>query len=254
MALKKAKGCATLLLMKQEAIDYLKQDILTNIDMLEVLELPRGAVVAADEAGVLLQHGDIYLLSHTVGHAADFLPQMEQTLWQNPKQLVVLHSSELKETLERAFGFQTVMECRHAVYFPTTPIPYVLPEGTEIRRLDGSYADFVHAHYHMVDDPAYIRERLDAGMFGVFVGGEIAGFAGTHEERPMGLLEILPEFRRLGLAYALEAHLINHLLSLGRVPFCQVAIYNEASIRLQEKLGLTLSGQVIYWLERERIQ
>ena len=52
----------------------------------------------------------------------------------------------------------------------------------------------------------------------------------------MGLLEILPEYRRLGLAYALEAHLINHLLSLGRVPFCQVALYNEASIRLQKKL------------------
>lgn len=240
--------------MKQEAIDYLEQDILTNIDMLEVLELPRSAVVAVNEAGVLLQHGDLYLLSHAVGHATDFLPQMEQTLRQNPKQLVVLHSGELKETLERAFGFQTVMECRHAIYSHKKPVAYTLPEGTEIRPLDQTYFDFVCAHYHMVDDTSYIRERLDAGMFGVFVGGTIAGFVGTQEERPMGLLEILPEYRRLGLAFALEAHLINHLLSLGRVPFCQVAVYNEASFRLQQKLGLTLSDQIVYWLEQTCIQ
>ena len=100
----------------------------------------------------------------------------------------------------------------------------------------------------MVDDIGYIRDRIEAGMFGVFLKGEIAGFAGTHEERSMGLLEILPEYRRLGLAYALEAHLINHLLSQGRVPFCQVAIVNVASIRLQQKLGLTISDQVVYWL------
>ena len=240
--------------MKQEAIDYLKQDTLTNIDMLEVLVLPRSAVVAANSSGVLVEHGDLYLLSHEAGQAAAFLPYMEQKLTQNPEQLVVLHSTELVKTLEQDFGFQVVMECRHAIYSSKEPAPYTLPEGAQIRPLDCSYVEFVHAHYHMVDDVGYIRERLDEGMLGVFIGGEIAGFAGTHEERPMGLLEILPEYRRLGLAYALEAHLINHLLSLGRVPFCQVAVYNDASIRLQEKLGLVLSDQIIYWLARDHMK
>lgn len=240
--------------MKQQVIDYLRRDVRKNIDMLEILALPKAAIIAANESGVLVQHGDLYLLASEPNHAAEFLPQMEKNLTQNPGQLVVLHSDELRETLEHDFGFQTVMECRHAVYFSEEPVTYTLPTGTEIRLLDCSFADFVHAHYHMVDDPAYIRERLEEGMFGVFVNGAIAGFIGTHEERPMGLLEILPEYRRLGLAYVLEAHLINHLLSLGRVPFCQIAVYNEASIRLQEKLGLVLSDQIIYWLARDRIK
>ena len=240
--------------MKQEAIDYLKQDILTNIDMLEVLELPKRTVVAANESGVLVQHGELYLLAHEAGQSTAFLPYMEHKLTQNPEQLVVLRSNELRETLEHDFGFQTVMECRHAIYTSKVPVPYTLPEDAQIRPLDESYTDFVHAHYHMVDDIGYIRERLQEGMFGVFVGGKIAGFAGTHEERPMGLLEILPEYRRLGLAYALEAHLINHLLSLGRMPFCQVALHNEASIRLQKKLGLVLSDSIIYWLARDRMK
>ena len=221
---------------------------MTNIDMLEVLQLPKATVLAANDHGVLVSHGDLFLLAHEPGFAAEFLPRMTQKTPYNPEQLIVLHSGELRETLEREHGFQTVMECYHAVYPSTERIPYSLPEGAEIRKLDERYVDFVHAHYHMVDDVDYIRERINEDMFGVFFGDEIVGFAGTHDERSMGMLEILPEYRRLGLAYALEAHLINHLLSQGRVPFCQVAIVNDASIRLQQKLGLTISDQVVYWL------
>ncbi len=221
---------------------------MTNIDMLEVLQLPEASVLCADARGVLLRHGDLFLLSCEPGQAAAFLPLMTQQLEGAKERLIVLHSAELIRELERDHAFQTVMECRHAVYLSTEPIPYSLPAGAEIRKLDARYVDFVHAHYHMVDDIDYIRERIEADMFGVFVEGQIVGFAGTHDERPMGMLEILPEYRRLGLAYSLEAHLINHLLSQGRVPFCQVAVYNEASERLQRKLGLAISERIIYWL------
>ena len=223
---------------------------MVHIDMLEVLQLPASRVLAANENGVLIKHGDLMMLAHKQHKASGFLPLMTRELAQMPDQLFVLHSDELKATLERDFGFQTVMECRHAIYCSDKPIPFTLPDGAEIRPLNASHADFVHAHYHMVDDLSYIRERIEAGMFGIFLGGELAGFAGTHEERPMGLLEILPKFQRLGLAYALEAHLINSLLAQGRVPFCQVALYNEASTRLQQKLGLTISDHIIYWLAR----
>ena len=254
LALRSVQSCAKLLFMKQRAYDYLKKDILTHIDMLEILHLPAAQVMLACENGVLLRHDDLLLLASEPGRAEMFLPAMTKDLTDSGEQLVVLHSSELKETLERAYGFQTVMECHHAVYTSTDRIPYTLPEGAEIRKLDARYVDFVHAHYHMVDDVSYIRERIEEDMFGVFIGGGIVGFAGTHDERSMGMLEILPEYRRLGLAYCLEAHLINHLLSLGRVPFCQVAVYNEASIRLQQKMGLELSTSSIYWLARGRMQ
>ena len=240
--------------MKQQAMDYLQRDIMTHIDMLEVLQLPKANVDAANEHGVLVSHGDLFLLAHEPGFGAEFLPQMTQNSPYNPEQLIVLHSDELRESLERDHGFQTVMECRHAVYLSTERIPYTLPEGAVIRKLDERYVDFVHTHYHMVDDIDYIRERINEDMFGVFFGDEIVGFAGTHDERSMGMLEILPEYRRLGLAYALEAHLINHLLSLGRVAFCQVAVYNEASIKLQQKMGLDISERVIYWLARSRLK
>lgn len=240
--------------MKQQAIDYLMRDRMANIDILEVLQLPRAEVLSVNDHGVLVSHGDLFLLAHEPGYTAEFLPLMKAGLTQNPEQLVVLRSRELKDVLEAGYGFQTVMECYHAVYPSTERIPYTLPDGAEIRKLDARYVDFVHAHYHMVDDINYIRERIEEDMFGVFFGEEIVGFAGTHEERSMGMLEILPDCRRLGLATALEAHLINYLISLDRVAFCQVAVYNDASIKLQQKMGLEISDRVIYWLARGQMK
>lgn len=240
--------------MKLLAHDYLIRDEMTNIDMLELLRSPKVKTLAANDRGVLLEHDGLYLLSNEPACALEFLPMMVKDMSGTEDRLIVLHDGELRGILEQDFGFQTVMECYNAVYRSKSPLSYSLPEGAEIRKLDASYAGFVHAHYHMVDDIEYIRSRIEEDMFGVFLRGEIVGFAGTHDEGSMGLLEILPEYRRLGLAYALEAHLINHLLSQGRVPYCQVAIVNDASIRLQQKLGLSVLKDTIYWLAQKHAE
>ncbi len=235
-------------------MDYLMRDRMTNIDMLEILEIPAASVLLANGGGALVAYDDLFLLSAEPENEAEFLRCLTDRLVPGRETLVVLRSDSARTVLTRDYGFQTVMECCHAVYSSKEPISYSLPAGAEIRKLDPRYADFVHAHYHMVDDADYIRSRIEAGMFGVFWQGEIVGFAGTHEERPMGMLEILPQYRRLGLAYCLEAYLINHLLAQGRIAFCQVAVNNEASKRLQQKLGLELSGRVIYWLALGRMK
>ena len=233
--------------MKQQNTPYFIQDKLASFDVLEASLMPNVRKLSENERGVLYEYDNLYFLACEPEYAELFFPLITEGLTHDCGRLVVLRGANARNALEQ-LGFRTQMECYNAVYLSKEPIAYTLPEGAEIRKLDGSYVDFVHAHYHMVDDIRYIRDRIEAGMFGVFHKGEIAGFAGTHEERSMGLLEILPEYRRLGLAYALEAHLINYLLSQGRIPFCQVAVVNDASIRLQQKLGLTISDQVVYWL------
>lgn len=46
--------------------------------------------------------------------------------------------------------------------------------------------------------------RLRAGvMLGAFLRDRPAGFIGLHEEGSMGMPEVLPEFRRMGVARAL---------------------------------------------------
>ena len=226
------------------------RDRLKNIDILEIMQMPSARLHYAGSDGVLLEHDDLFLLSNDDGTSAKFLPFLLSVLPESRPSLVILHGDELLQPLKEKHRYHTLMDCCHAVYDRPEPIPFTLPAGAEIRRLDESHVDFVHEHYHTVDDIDYIRERVAEGMFGAFVQGTLAGFIGTHDERSIGLMVVLPAYRRRGLAFALEAVMTNHLLSIGRLPFCQVQMQNEPSLALQRKLGFTVSDQPIYWLER----
>lgn len=248
------RPCATIFVMNTGASAYLSRDPNKNVDMLEILPLPTARVLVAGDSGALVEHNGIYLLSCDEGTDAGYLPLLVDGLEQDPERMIVLHSPALKDVLVQTYGFEAFLDVRHGVYRKAEPVAFSLPGGAQIRRLDQSHLGFVLQHYHMMDDETYLRERIDEGMYGVFVGGELAGFIGTHDERSIGLLEILPEYRRLGLAFALEAHLINRLLEQGRIPFCQVSVGNEPSLALQRKLGLEISDATVHWLVRGSVR
>lgn len=117
------------------------------------------------------------------------------------------------------------------------------------KTLDTSYLEEVYFHYHAVHDKGYLEERLRSGMmYGAFADGKLTGFIGMHAEGSMGILEVFEEFRRQGIAEALERHLINRILEKGWVPFCQIFTDNEASVKLQQKLGLRIVRDTVYWI------
>ena len=102
---------------------------------------------------------------------------------------------------------------------------------------------------HEVD---YIRERIDAGrLWGIFSGAELTGFGGFHSEGAMGMLEILPQYRRSGYGRLMECFLIDKALSEGRMAYCNVYMSNEASILLQRRLGLVASEMLTSWLWKD---
>ncbi len=100
---------------------------------------------------------------------------------------------------------------------------------------------------HITEDEA--REDLKNGdIIGAYVEGELAGFIGFHPEGSIGMLEVLPKFRRMGLGYDLEAAAINRRLSEGLPAYCQVREDNIPSQKLQEKLGMQRSENVCLWV------
>ena len=84
-------------------------------------------------------------------------------------------------------------------------------------------------------------------MIGAEVDGQLAGFMGRHSEGAMGMLEILPAFRRRSLGSELEKAYINRLLDASLTPYCHVVHTNEASLQLQKKLGLVFSEEMVHW-------
>jgi tRNA (guanine37-N1)-methyltransferase len=119
----------------------------------------------------------------------------------------------------------------------------------DIRPLTEAELPIVQKYYHAVDGPENVKERLKAGMLGIYVGGELAGFIGTHPEGSIGLLEVLPSFRRRGLAFLLESAMMRNQQTLGRVPYAHIRLGNEASIALHKKLGMEVTEKAsLCWL------
>ncbi len=231
--------------MNTAAYSYLSADPVNHVDMLALLGETGAQVRYAGHDGVVLRYDDISFISAVDDAAAlRLLPLVTDAL------CVASHNGALTAPLCRGHGYGLMMRCYNHAYLHADPPTYALPPGAAIRPLNREDLPDVLAHYHTVSSPEYAAERLHAGMFGATVDGRLAGFIGTHIELSMGMLEVFPQYRRLGLAYALEAHLIGHLLAQGRIPFGQVVTDNAPSLRLQAKLGMTVGNRMVSWIER----
>lgn len=221
--------------MLKTALRYLNREPLRQAPLLEPLRQGLCEVVYAAEDGVVLRRADAVLLSASTDGAAARLPLPAAGTYQTTDETV-------RRRLEAEVPARDRFDCRVVVY---TGGPLPEPEA-DIRVLGPEAADFVHAHYHTVPDRDYILGRLTAGvMLGVFVDGAPAGFIGVHDDTSMGMLEVLPAYRRRGLGRALETALINRQLRRGILPWGEVFLDNVPSLRLQS--GLMTDAGIIHW-------
>ena len=232
---------------KDRAVSYLEKDRLSHTDMLEVIRREQADIICAGKGGVLLydRPSGSWMLSASDEDMGERL--LSEIPRDDGKRLFVVHQAFLRDSIARRFGRRLVNECIQAVY--TRKLPPPCAADFAIRPLVPPDVDVVYENYHAVHSREYLLERIGAGeMFGIDADGRLAAFAGMHEEGSMGMLEVLPDYRRRGMGEALETYLIIRQLEKGRVPFCQIFAGNEPSLRLQKKLGLKLASGRLYWI------
>ncbi len=226
--------------------EYFAGDLAGGADFLELERRGAQTVLCEENAVILYMPPDGTVLfaaknEDAARKAARLLPRTG---------IASVHGEVCAQIAAEALGLKGGARCYQARYLlPELP---EMTAGIEVRILDEQYIETAARHYKGVgeDSGAYMRERVKAGALlgAFFLNGILAGFIGTHHEGSMGMLEIFPEYRRLGLGYALESALIRRLMEQGAIPYCQVYEGNEASLRLQRKLGLTFSDEFVYWL------
>ena len=164
-----------------------------------------------------------------------------------PSGLYSVHDDETADYMRRKLGFEGDEPCYLYVFTEDS----IEDSPCDIRPLDESFIPIVLQHYDAGEE--YIRERISSGnLFGAFISEScLAGFAGFHSEGAMGMLEILPRYRRMGYGRLMESFLIDKALSEGRMAYCNVYRSNEASISLQRRLGLVASDMLTSWLWRD---
>lgn len=233
--------------------ELLSQDPVLYLDMTEAVRRGDGRVLGAAPHGALVAFNDL-LDGTEFGYtmfAADRRTAESLCLLLPPNPgFVTVHETLYFDLLEKRFGFSGMNPCWQTGYLHTAPLP--LPElGLEVRQLEPSHLPTVTANYTMEDDE-YLGWLIDRGeLYGAFEKETLTGFIGRHAEGSMGILEVLPAYRRRGIATLLQSHMVNLELSRGHIPYGQVFDGNEPSLALQHSLGMTCSQGQLYWATRD---
>ncbi len=230
--------------MKEEiALKLEASDRLSHIDLIHALRSDGSTILFYDEeAGLAIRHstGTVF----TVAFRSLGLDDLYEAI--GDADLCCTHSEVMyRHYLDKGY------RCDRGPCYIFSYEGEPLDTGDYQYRIMGNdEADIVVRHYGASEE--YVREEIGKkNIFAIEKDGTLMGFGGFHSEGSMGILEIFPEYRRQGIGYYMESYMINEAIRRGIKPFCNVYTSNEASIRLQEKLGLKRGKSLLYWLWKE---
>ena len=215
-----------------------------HIGLDRVMKRGSGEIIAEQADALLIRDrvSGAYLLA--CEDAGIGLPLLDRYCGQDCGLLRVSNYSLGKAAFER-FGFSGKLECYQVAYYGDPP---ACDSGLTFRTADAGDLPLLTGHYHMIapEELKAVVERRSL-LLG-YEGDHLVGFVGEHLEGSMGLLYVFPAYRHRGYGAALQKRLIALTAAKGYIPFGQVEKDNLASLRLQEKLGMTRSDRIIVWM------
>lgn len=270
----------------QECKKCMMRQKLLHIDMIELINRGRARIVYHDADEILLRDMISGIYFHTrmaevprieepsnvqardLGEDAnrpDELQNWDTAEWKLLQEIskderiecIAIHQREMVPFMEKYFHLKTDMECLQGAYTRREKLPVrglYGPDGRgengfSIRTLTEEFIPFVAEHYSEIGSPEYVTERiLHGAVYGAFYDEKIVGFIANHGEGSIGMLYVLPEYRKRHVAMALETYCMNLAVERGEIPYGQVVLGNEASIRLQEKMGICFAKGTIVWM------
>lgn len=270
----------------QECKKCMMRQKLLHIDMIELINRGRARIVYHDADEILLRDMISGNYFHTrmaevprikepsnvqacdLGEDANRpveLQNWDTAEWKLPQEIskgeriecIAIHQREMVPFMEKYFHLKTDMECIQGAYTRKEKLPVrglYGPDGRgengfSIRTLTEEFIPFVAEHYSEIGSPEYVTERiLHGAVYGAFYEEKIVGFIADHEEGSIGMLYVLPEYRKRHIAMALETYCMNLAVERGEIPYGQVVLGNEASIRLQEKMGICFAKGTVVWM------
>lgn len=234
--------------MYTQALKYLNEEMMANIAMIEAIHRDNAEILSAERGAVLLRekNSGAYML-----YAKEFEPGevlLRLLLEREDLRELSVTRADLCRRAEELLGLRLDFEYYHVAYLENKAPE---PAGRlEIRTPPEELADVIADHYEYLNRDQVIAHIRREHLFGGFIGDKLVGFIGEHPEGSIGILEVLPEYRRHGYAYDLESFMIDRHFNQGKIPFAQIFTDNEKSLSLQRKLGMTQAEQSCFWLSR----
>ena len=210
----------------------------------KVLRRGTAEILERDDDGIFLFDtvSEAYMISSTdSGKAEQWILRHSDRNYK----LLVASGDSIADFIKEKLPFQNVLKCYQLIFSGEKP---KLPKTSlETRHAAEEDLDFILAHYDILSREELTKiitlRKLVMGL----LNGKPVGFVGEHLEGSLGILYILPEYRKQGFAAYLEKYQMNEMLKDGYLPFGQVEVGNEKSLNLQKKLGFKECSGFVYW-------
>lgn len=225
-------------MVKDKIITQLEKEYINNIDFIYIYN-HGGEVINFNEDLIVFKYHETYFIKGTDRAIFDFLKNKKSI------KMLAIHNSNLNDYILERFKLKNVIVAYNYCYLKEQ-IDVI--DDIMIKPIGMEYYDIIKDNYSSLTDLDYLIARIKSNTFiGAFVGNNIAGFAGIHDEGSIGFVEVLKEYRRKKIGTALESYLINQLLEKNEVVYLQVEINNAGSIKFHEKLGFKRSNDKVFW-------
>lgn len=229
--------------MRKMAIEYLMKNPLLHMGMIEAIRRDTAIILYAEVDGVLIQEkkSKAYMISiSNFDIGKELIDRISKC------NLIVVHQEYMVDYVCKKFKLSENLECFQAVYMHKDKLN--LDDKLEIRPLEENQLDLVLEHYDKLSSNEVKSLLINRNLFGGYIDGVLIGFIGTHLEGSLGILEIFPQYRKLGYGTILESYMVNTMLDKGLTPFAQIEVNNEKSLALQDKLRFSISKDKLYWM------
>ena len=229
--------------MRDRAITYLIKNPLLHMGMIEPIRRGTVDILYAEIDGVLIkeQKSNAYMIS------VDNFEKGRKLINSILKcDLIVAHQKYMVDYILNWFGLTKKLECVQAVYM--NKIKLDIKKELEIRQLEQSQIEVILQHYDKLSNNEIQILLKNGNLFGGYKNETLIGFIGNHLEGSIGILEVFPQYRRLGYGEILEIYMVNQMLEKDLIPFAQIEISNKKSLALQDKLGFSISKDRLFWI------
>lgn len=203
-----------------------------------------GEVLYAEKDGLLMLFKGIHVL---FGTSKDGLKKA-LSLVERADCFVCSSEEESCAVLKRFKNITRQKPCYQILY--KKPFGVEIPRETVVKVLEPTdeNIDLVTKTYTL----GFAREDIkrlmtDFTFYATYTNGEISGYIGRHDEGSVGLLEIMPKFRRMGLGAFLVDYSVKKVNEQGDVAYCNIEVSNEKSLKMHLKMNFIPSDKFVYW-------
>lgn len=233
----------------QAIIDFLKTDLLVNLNIIGTIENLSNIEIFVDEIesprGVFVKSGYMHFI---YSKEDKFIDEVTNTFFKDGFFGFSGTEKSIAEKIKNKFQLHWENPCT-LYYMPEENLDTSLIK-TDVESIDPKDAETINKYYEYSHPGSLdviksdIRDRPSSA---VYINGEIASWVLAHEDNSMGIMYTMKEHRRKGYAEDVTIDLASKIIERGKIPYLQIVGRNSMSPGLAKKCGFVECGHVTWF-------